>query len=402
MTVKVIGIGDEGREGLLPVYQDWVLSCDILVGGKRQLANFPEHKGEKLVLEGGLKAVIETLKEKEGSTVVLASGDPMFFGVGGYLAKKLRDVEIYPFLSSIQLAFARMKESWQDCEVISVHGRTMKGLAQKINGKKKILLLTDKENTPSRIADYLLDYQMTEYKAFVGENLGGMEEKIEWFSLEKLSSYEASPLNVVVLKQTHSSPAWTLGIPDDEFSQRKPDKGLITKKEVRILSITALELHEHSIVWDIGTCTASVAIESARIAKYGMVYGIEKNEADLNNARENTKKFRTDIHLQHGKAPEGIDEWPDPDAIFIGGSGGDMEALLGMCCQRLKAGGTIVLNAVTIENLGNATSIFNKNGFTTDITLAQISRSKPILHMTRFESLNPIYIITAKYKEGQE
>ncbi len=129
---------------------------------------------------------------------------------------------------------------------------------------------------------------------------------------------------------------------------------------MRILSIAALELHEHSIVWDIGTCTASVAIESARIAKYGMVYGIEKNEADLNNAWENTKKFRTDIHLQHGKAPEGIEEWPDPDAIFIGGSGGDMEALLGVCCQRLKAGGTIVLNAVTIENLGNATSIFNK------------------------------------------
>ncbi len=400
MGLKLIGIGDDGIQSLLPMYETWIQESEVLVGGKRQLSFFPDYAGEKVVIQGKLSSLVERLKEEKRETVVLASGDPLFYGIGSYLAREL-DIELYPYVSSIQLAFAKIGERWHDAYVTSVHGRSMKGLAQKIDGKEKIALLTDAEHSPNRIASYLLSFGMTEYKAFVGENLGGEQERCRWFSLEEMEKEEFSPLNVVILKKTAAGPSWSIGIEDEEFAQRKPDKGLITKKEIRTLSLSAMRLKENSIVWDIGTCTGSMAIEAAKIAHEGQVFAIEKNEADLENCLENMKKFRTDFIAVHGKAPERLDEFPDPDAVFIGGTAGGMEDILSICCSRLRVNGTIVLNAVTIENLAEAAAIFKKLGFQTDITLAQVSRSKPILNLTRFDALNPIYIIAARRKEGE-
>lgn len=405
---KVIGIGDNGAGSLLPLYLEWIDQSDILVGGERQLAFFPGYRGEKRVIKGGLAeltAGLRTEREQGRRIVILASGDPLFYGIGGYLASKL-DVEVYPNMSSVQLAFARMGESWQDAYMTSVHGRSLKGLAQRIDGKRKVALLTDERNHPGAIAQYLLSFGMTEYRAFVAENLDGMDERTGWYELEQLSGLDEgafSPLNVVILKASaEARKAWTLGIEDEVFAQRKPDKGLITKKEVRVLSLGQLGLQEDSIVWDIGTCTGSVAIEAARIAKYGEVYAIEKNEADLQNCIENMHRFRTDITAVQGRAPQGLEQFPDPDAVFIGGSGGEMKELLHVCCSRLRPGGRIVLNAATIENLYEANKAFVEEGMETSIILTQISRSKPILELTRFEGLNPIYIITAKHKAAEQ
>ena len=401
MTMKVIGVGEDGRANLLPIYEKWIQRSERLVGGKRLLSFFPEYKGEKMVLEGGLKQTIVRLAQDPKETVLLASGDPLFYGIGSYVAKKLENVEIYPALSSIQLAFARMKESWQDAYFVSVHGRSMKGLAQKINGKKKVCLLTDEENTPAAIAKYLLDFEMEEYTLFIAENVGGEKEKTGWFTLQEAINYDASPLNVVILCAEHPPKRLPFGFPDELFKQRKPDRGLITKKEVRALSLSELSLQEDSVVWDIGTCTGSVAIEAAYIAREGQVYAIEKNEADIQFAKENAKKFRTDIHFYHGKAPEMLDTWPDPNQVFIGGTGGNIETLLSLCVRKLKSDGRIVLNAATIETLYQAMDIFSSLDCEVNVTMAHIARSKKILHMTRFEGLNPVYIVTARKKERE-
>jgi precorrin-6Y C5,15-methyltransferase (decarboxylating) len=395
----MIGIGDEGKISLLPLYEKWIYESEILIGGKRQLAFFPDFQGEKVFIESGLSSLVERLKTETNNAVILASGDPMFFGIGSYLSSKI-DLEVYPYLSSIQLAFARMGEGWQDAYFASVHGRSMKGLAQRIDGRKKVALLTDAENSPNKIAQYLLSFGMNEYKAFVGENLGSHNERCRWLGLDEMKDTQFSPLNVVVLKKIGESPQWPIGIDDQEFFQRKPEKGLITKKEIRTLSISALHLKEDSIVWDIGTCTGSVAIEAAKIAREGQVFAIEKNEGDLDNCKQNLNKFRVDATLLHGKAPEGLDTFPDPDAVFIGGTAGGMGEILDICCSRLNDGGSIVLNAVTIENLTEALSAFKERGYQTEITLAQISRSKPILNLTRFDALNPIYIIEARRLKG--
>ena len=392
--IKIIGIGDNGKESLLPLYEAWIYESELLIGGERQLAFFPDYRGEKLVIKTGLSKLVNQLTQETRKTVILASGDPLFFGIGSYLASKI-NVEIYPYLSSIQLAFAKMGERWQDTKFISVHGRPIKGLAQKIDGEDKVALLTDEENNPAAIAKYLLQFEMTEYEAFVAEHLGGEQERCRFYSIEEMANGKFLPLNVVILKKVAPSPEWSFGIDDDEFFQRKPDKGLITKKEIRTISLAALKLKKDSIVWDIGTCTGSIAIEAARIAKEGAVYAIEKNEHDLQNCYENMKKFRADITVIHGKAPDGLKQFPNPDAIFIGGTAGNMDDIIDQCCSRLKPNGRIVLNAATIENLMQAVNGFKRNHMHVDITLSQISKSKPILELTRFEALNPIYIVTA-------
>lgn len=399
-SIKMIGIGDEGKVSLLPMYEKWINESELLIGGKRQLSFFSEFAGEKMAIEGGLYSLVERLQSETRNVVILASGDPLFYGIGSYLSSKI-DLDIYPYISSIQLAFARMKERWQDAYFTSVHGRSIKGLAQRVDGKKTVAILTDTENSPNKIAQYLLSFGMTEYEAFVGENLGSDKERCRWFTLSEMKDEEFSPLNVVILKKKGESPHWPIGIDDSEFLQRKPDKGLITKKEIRTLSISVLRLKEDSTVWDIGTCTGSVAIEAAKIAREGQVFAIEKNEGDLENCKQNLAKFRVDATLVHGKAPDGLETFPDPDAVFIGGTAGGMEDILDICCSRLKACGRIVLNAVTIENLSEAMLVFKERGYETNITLAQISRSKPILNLTRFDALNPIYIIEAWRKEGE-
>ncbi|QGQ45042.1 precorrin-6y C5,15-methyltransferase (decarboxylating) subunit CbiE [Metabacillus sediminilitoris] len=399
--IKVIGIGDDGKQSLLPIYEKWIYESDVIVGGERQLSFFQDFHGEKMMIKGGLSSLVTKLETEKRNVVVLASGDPLFYGIGSYLGKKL-NVEVYPYLSSLQQAFAKINESWQDAYIVSVHGRSMKGLAQRINGREKVALLTDATNSPSQIAGYLRSFGMKEYKAFVAENLGGRNERYAFYELEEMENVEFSPLNVVILKKTSVGKTWSFGIDDEEFHQRKPEKGLLTKKEIRTLSLSEMKLSSKSIVWDIGTCTGSVAIEACLIAKEGQVYAIEKNDHDLENCRLNMQKFRTDFTVVQGKAPDKLEEFPDPDAIFIGGTAGGMEEILSICCARLKQGGRIVLNAVTIENLSQAVEGFKRNGFEVNITLSQISRSKPILNLTRFDALNPIYIITAKHKEGEK
>ena len=397
--MKMIGIGDSGAAGLLPQYIKWINDCDVLVGGERHLAFFPSFKGEKLVIKGGLKPLIETLQKETRNVVILVSGDPLFYGLGGVLAKKL-SIEIYPYTSSMQLAFSKMQESWQDAYITSLHGRPIKGFAQKIDGRKKVAILTDEINSPQAIATYLKRFGMLEYDAFIAENLEGTQERCRFMSLDEMENETFSPLNVVILKQREEVKRSAIGIDDTAFYQRKPDKGLITKKEIRVLCLNELQIKEDSVVWDIGTCTGSVAIEAAKIAREGAVYAIEKNEGDLENCFMNQQKHRTDFTAILGKAPERLDEFPDPNAIFIGGNGGNMQHLLALCIERLQNGGRLVMNIATIENLAEAMGHLKSLGCEVTVLQAQISRSKPILNLTRFEPLNPIFIVTAQ--KGQE
>lgn len=198
-----------------------------------------------------------------------------------------------------------------------------------------------------------------------------------------------------MLGQDTARRTWTLGIPDDEFFQRRPKAGLITKAEVRVLALSRLALRDNSIVWDIGAGSGSVGIEAGLLAREGQVFAIEKNTEDIGIVRQNIEKFGlTNLEAVHGNAPDGLEAWPDPDAVFVGGSGGRMAAILGTAAARLRPGGRIVVDAVTIENLAEAVRLLKELGFGVDILQVNIARSRPILDLTRFEALNPVYIIT--------
>ncbi len=151
------------------------------------------------------------------------------------------------------------------------------------------------------------------------------------------------------------------------------------------------------MVWDIGAGSGSVGLEASRLASRGHVWAIEKNPDDAANARTNARRLKaTNYTLLEGKAPAGLDTWPDPDAVFIGGSGGELAQLITLVLDRLKPDGRLVMNFVTFENLATATATLAAAGAPWEVTQLQASRSQPILDMHRLAAQNPIWIVTAR------
>lgn len=193
-----------------------------------------------------------------------------------------------------------------------------------------------------------------------------------------------------------------LGIPDDRFEQRTIRRGLITKQEVRAVSLAKLALRPGDIVWDIGTATGSVAIEAANlVGPAGWVLAVEKNAEDAAIARRNVERFgATNVTVVHGRAPEVLTDWPDPDAVFIGGSSGSMADLVRLAAGRLRPRGRLVANVVTLENLQQCLVALREVGWPSQIVLLQVARSRPILDLTRLEALDPVYVVAAARDEA--
>ena len=351
--------------------------------------------------------------------MVLATGDPLCHGIASYLASRLciEAVEVLPNLSTVQLACARLGLAWQDARIVSVHskdagewhmgaepGHGLYALAQSLRQHDRLLVLTSPDNTPDRIARLIVaeglgdDFQMA-----VAERLCTPDERV----VAELSPHDAAQQtfadpNVVVLVRSQVRPQPVrMGLADSAYHQRQPDKGLITKQEVRAVSLARMQLRADSRVWDIGAGSGSVGLEAARLCPQGHVWAIEKNEADHAIAGQNARAFGVSNHtLVHGKAPEGLDAWPDPDAVFIGGSGGELQELIALCLRRLRTGGWLVMNFVTLENLASATQALQAQGAVWDVLQLQAARSKPILHMHRMAAENPVWIVCAQRGEG--
>ncbi len=407
--VTIIGIGDEGRDGISPAAAGIIEKAELLFGGERHLSFFPSFSGEKVAIKGNLKEVTERIsREREKRVVVLASGDPNFYGIARTIVEKIGkdSVEILPAVSSMQLAFARIKEPWDDAYLASVHARPIENIIDAARSERKIGLFTDDKNTPAKVASTLLSNGIADCRVFVCENLGGEGERITETTLAQLQKMSFGPLNVMILIQAEGGKegqkpdtrkGYTFGIPEEEFVYRKPKMGLITKTEVRVISLSKMRLAPDSIVWDIGAGSGSVSIESALLATRGKVYAIEKNEEDVGLIRQNIEKFGTEnVVLLHTTAPEGLAAIDPPNAVFIGGSGSKMQSILEVAWGRLHPGGSLVANLATIENLSEAYGYFKNRGIPVDITLVQIGRSSPILELTRFEALNPVYILHAR------
>lgn len=408
--VVVLGISDGGLESLTSRARKLLDSATFLAGGMRHLSFCNDVKVEKLIVKNNLKELAERLAEElkkpDARPVVLASGDPLFYGIARFLIGKLGSghVEVHPYLSSMQLAFARAGLKWDDAAFVSVHGRPLDNLATLPPDCRKVGVFTDHENTPARVAGYLISLGWPKASpAWVVENIEGDDEKTTACTLEELTSKTFGELNVVVsqrLELPDPAGAYAFGLDEALFAQRKPEKGLITKSEVRVLSLAKLRLFPGAVMWDIGAATGSVAIEAARLSRGGRVWAVEKNAEDCDNVRENVQKFHTPSVLTlHGAAPEVLEKIPAvdaPDAVFIGGTAGKMDGILDACLARLKAGGSIVLNTVTVQNTAEALEWFEKSGLDWDFLQVQISRGKSIKTPTqtlhRLDALNPVHI----------
>ncbi len=415
----LLGILDNGWAGLSDTARQRLTAADIVIGAGRTLELVQPQlpaTTELLDMDGKLGQVgdwIVAAGEAGKSVVALATGDPLCHGIASWLTGKLgRDgFEIIPAVSTLQLAFARFKTPWQDIRISTCHsadagewfiGATPKHglykLMRAITQHLRVALFTGPENTPARLARALVTAGYgDEVKLSVACRLLLPDEAI----FTGLAASDAANMtfpepNVVLVERQPDVRAPAFGLDDIEYIQRAPEKGLITKQEARALSLAKLRLAPDAIVWDIGAGSGSVGLECARLAPHGHVWAIEKNEGDAANARANAERFRIGNYtLCAGKAPALLDTWPDPDAVFIGGSGGELGELIRLIIGRLKPGGRLVMNFVTLENLATATTTLKDIGADWDVVQLQASRSQPILDMHRMAAQNPVWIVTA-------
>lgn len=424
-SCTLLGILDDGWGGLSELARQRLTAADLVIGAGRTLDLIRPHlaaTAELRDMDGQLGQVpgwVAAAREAGCQVVALATGDPLCHGIASWLTAKLgtEGFEILPAVSTLQLAFARFQTPWQDIKIATCHsadaGEWFVGappthglyrLMRSIARHPRVALFTGPENNPARLARALIVAGYgEEARLSVACRLQLPDESV----YRRLTPAEAAEIDfpqpniVLVEREPESAPPPAFGLEDDEYIQRTPEKGLITKQEARALSLAKLRLKPDAIVWDIGAATGSVGLEAARLAPEGHVWAIEKNPGDAANARANAARFRVGNYtLVEGKAPQHLDTWPDPDGVFIGGSGGELAALIRLILDRLKPGGRLVMNFVTLENLATATATLKETGAGWDVVQLQASRSQPILDMHRMAAQNPVWIVTASKEDA--
>ncbi|MDY0267588.1 precorrin-6y C5,15-methyltransferase (decarboxylating) subunit CbiE [Trichloromonas sp.] len=398
--IYVIGAGVEGHEGFSRRSLELISQASLLCGGERHLRLFPDFAGEKLVIDGNLAHLVERLNARKGPAVVLSSGDPLFFGIGRILLRNFNrdELEFVPNVSSVQYAFAKIKEPWDDAVFVSIQGRGIRGAVDRIVANDKAAVLTDEVNTPAAIAAELIERGRDGYTAWLCENLGGVDERIRNLSLPDLLRVSSSPLNVLILIKEYEGEGDdympTLGIPDEEFASIKKH---ITREEVRVVALAKLKLRHDMCLWDVGAGSGSVSIEADHLLPNGRIFAMERNEQSLAFIKQNLNKFHTrHITLVAGEAPDCFEDLPDPDRVFIGGSGGNLFRILEAVDARLPAEGRIVINAITLETLTAATEFFENAGYQVEVTTINVARTRPLTEYKMFEAYNPVYIIVGE------
>lgn len=420
--VVLVGMGM--RVGDIPAAAlPWIERAEVLAGGARHLDWFASHPGEKLPLKGPLNAWLDAVGaiSRERRTAVLASGDPFFFGIGRRLAERLGKDHLvtFPNITSVQVLFARLNEPWEDVKVLSLHGRGAavgdpRWLLQ-FRLHPRFVCFTDPQHTPNWIARQLLENGMEDRVMVVGEDLGTSSERIHRLSPREAATGSFSSLNLVAVlderkdaprqgtpEETASSsvdlegdaalPRTVLGLPESAFRHQA---GLITKMEVRAVALAALQLEPGLVLWDLGAGSGSVSIEASRLVSLRCVAAVEKDPHRYRDLQENIERLcGSPIQAFHGRSSELLGRLPDPDRVFIGGSGGDLPEVFDHLLRRMRAGGRLVLTAVTLDTLEAVRAFWGDKDYELEIIQLQVSRSAPIGKTLRLEALNPVFVIS--------
>ncbi len=406
--IYVIGIGIQGKESLTTRALGIIERAGLIVGGHRHIEEFSGLKAG-LVPIGGAKGSLPEiasrieshLRKSKKDVVVLATGDPLLFGIADFIIKKFgkKKVEVIPNVSVVQEAFARIKENWNGLRVLSVHGRDadLKGLCREAASHPKTAVFTDSVTTPSVIARALMDSGLQGVRAVVFEDLGAPKERITRGTLREIARREFSPFNLVLLLKdpVEDAPEDSnrFGLPDRLFSH---SSGMITKEEIRVVALSKMAVEKNSVVWDIGSGCGSVAIEAARLARAGLVYAIEKKRSRLADIRKNRKSFDiSNIEILEGVAPACLEGkgLVRPDVVFVGGGGAGIKEILGYASNELRPGGRMVVNAVTIETAHSAMDFLKKAKWERELSLVNIARAKDLGELSLLSAHNPVFII---------
>lgn len=396
-SCHIIGISNSA---LSAEQKELLKNCVLIVSGRRLLQLCGQFSAPTLAvtpLQEALQGISRSLAT--GDVAVLASGDPLFFGIGKRLIETLgaERVHIHPALSSLQLAFARFKLPWDDAHIVSLHGRSSVHIPGAVLNHAKTFLFTDHINTPDRVASEIVAYLekihhpglLKSCRVLVAENLESPEEKIVAGTLQETAALSFSPLNVMCLLCPAGDESPFFGLQENELQH---SRGLITKAEVRAASLHRLRLPKRGVMWDVGAGSGSVSIEAARMNPALTVYAVEKKDEELANIRANIRHYGCyNVVPVTGTAMDVLADLPDPDRVFIGGNGGQLQGIIEEAVGRLPGGGIVVANGVIEQTVTLAPQYMKACGLVVSSSTIHCSRRDEMGAVVDF---NPITIIS--------
>lgn len=364
MKFIIIGITDEAQPQLSHEVVEIISRGRVFSGGKRHheiMKPYLPEENEWIDITVPLERVFKDYRRHfedrpDEAIVVVASGDPLFFGFANTVKRELPDAEIslYPSFNSLQTLAHRLVMPYHDMRIVSLTGRDWHEFDRAlIEHAEKLGVLTDRVHTPSVIAKRMLEYGYDKYVISVGEHLGNRsEEKVSTMTLEEAAQTEFSHPNCLILKAEEKLPPRRLGLPDSEFELLNGRDKMITKMSIRLLSLQALELYSRQVLWDIGFCTGSVSIEARLQFPHLLIESFEIREEGRSLIDINTRRFGAPGISSHigDFLKEDISALPKPDAVFIGGHGGKLIEIFQKVVPLLEKGSIIVMNSVTAES----------------------------------------------------
>ena len=393
--ITVIGL--DGRS-LDPRAWEAVAEAALVVGGRRHLDDLGVDIKRSAELSGDLSTSMREIEASDGPVVVLASGDPGFFGIVRLLEERFgrESLHVIPAVSSVAQAFARAGLRWDDAVTVSAHGRDPRRAVNVCRAHPKVAVLTSPDFGPAELARELTGWKRM---FFVAEKLGGVEERISCGSTEEISAGEWGDPNVVLVLDEarlagekgwissgiRSPVGWAL--PENEFEHRG---GMITKKETRALVLARLGPGPGDLIWDVGAGSGSVAIECARLG--AATVAVERDGESCEHIRRNTARHNVSVRLVEGEAPDALRDLPDPDAVFIGGTGGAFESIVKSCAVRARR--SVVLALVGLERVVPAGLILEDCGFAVETTFLQTSRMTSVGPAHRLSPESAVFVVT--------
>ena len=354
--LSIVGIGDDGLTGLSPAARTLVETAQTLVGGPRHLAMVQEGGAERLPWRRPLADTIADLEARQGTRVaVLASGDPLWYGVGVVLARHFRreEMTIVPQPSAFSLAAARLGWSVAECAALSLHARPLDSLRLHLAPGRRCLVLSEDGTTPRLVAGLLAASGWGPSRITVFEHLGGAREAVHRGTAEGWGERRSADLNTIALECEPAPGTSALsrlaGLPDDAFEH----DGQLTKREIRAITLARLAPLPGGTLWDIGAGSGSIAIEWLRAAEGGAAIAVERNpERAAVIARNAAALGVPGLPIIAAAAPQALAQIPPalapPDAIFVGGGIGD-PGLLPALWAALRPGGRLVANVVSLD-----------------------------------------------------
>jgi precorrin-6Y C5,15-methyltransferase (decarboxylating) len=404
--VYIVGVGSDGLAGLTARARDILTSADLVLGSEPTLDLVRELGAERVVVGSDLNQELRLIEANLGRKrlAVVAGGDPLFYGIARYLCDRLgkEHFEVLPHVSSMQMAFARVKESWDEAYLTNLATHPLEDVLDRIRVAETVGLFTSEQEDPPAVARALLARGLDYFRAYVCENLGAPDERVTQGELADIAEMEFAPLNVMILKRKPGRPDQRrapgrfrrFGNPDDVFAQSRPKSGLITQAEVRAIALAQLAIGPGAVVWDVGAGSGSVAIEAAQLSDPGTVFAIEEDAADYHLILANAESFGVrNVKAVHGTAPAVFAGLPPPDAVFVGGTGKEVGRLLDAAYAALRPGGRMVVNVATLEALSATYAALRAAAGAVDVLLVNVARGVEQLETLRFEAVNPTFLL---------